>query len=250
MASGEPQPPGREQRHTGVVRGGFARRPAQTPRRDWIAGGIVAGITVGAMLIVLNAFGSRPAEVALLPTPTSAPSVESTLPVFVQETPAPTPTPTPAPTPAPTPSPTPLPTPTPSPTPTTTPSLTPSATTPLVPSPSPTPSATEPATPEATALPTPGATPEPSQPAIALKITAPKDGATVNDGVVVIKGKAAPGATITRDVPLWFDEHTVADEKGRWSFEEALNVGENSFTFRVADDRSTEVTLTVFLAAE
>ena len=57
---------------------------------------------------------------------------------------------------------------------------------------------------------------------------------------------AAPHATITRDVPLWFDEHTEADSSGHWSFVEQLSPGRNEFTFRVADDRSTEHTLVVY----
>lgn len=63
---------------------------------------------------------------------------------------------------------------------------------------------------------------------------------------MVVRGLAPPGSTITRDVPFWFDEHTVADEGGRWSFALGLNVGENVFTFRVADDLSTAQTLTIY----
>jgi hypothetical protein len=51
---------------------------------------------------------------------------------------------------------------------------------------------------------------------------------------------------ITRVVPFWFDEHTTADSAGRWSFVEQLNPGENTFTFRVADDSATEATLTLY----
>jgi len=64
--------------------------------------------------------------------------------------------------------------------------------------------------------------------------------------VVIVRGLAAPGTTVTRDVPMWFDEHTIADVAGRWSFVEPLNEGENTFKFRVADDTATEVTLTVY----
>lgn len=55
-----------------------------------------------------------------------------------------------------------------------------------------------------------------------------------------------PGATITRDVPFWFDEHIVANDAGQWSFVESLDPGENAFRFRVGDDNSTAVTLTVY----
>ena len=64
--------------------------------------------------------------------------------------------------------------------------------------------------------------------------------------MIAVRGLAQPGSTITHDIPLGFDEHTVADSQGRWSFVESLNQGENRFTFRVGDDRSTEVQLTVY----
>ena len=79
-----------------------------------------------------------------------------------------------------------------------------------------------------------------------LTVVEPSAGATVNDRFVVISGLAPAGATITRDVPGWFDEHTVADVDGHWAFAEALGDGENSFTFRIGDDRATEVHLTVY----
>ena len=196
------------------------------PRRDWLLGGIVAGLTILMMLLVANAFGGRPVEVAAAPTPTTDPTpvVESSLQVFYQETPAPTPSPTPTPTPTPTLPPTP--TPSPSPTPTPTPTL----------PPTPTPSPTLP----------PTSPPTPTTPAYGLTIVEPVDGSTTSDRAIVIRGLTQPNATITRDVPMWFDEHTVADSAGRWSFIEALNVGENTFTFRVGDDTATDVTISIF----
>jgi hypothetical protein len=50
---------------------------------------------------------------------------------------------------------------------------------------------------------------------------------------------------VTRDVPLWFDEHVVADSTGRWSFVLQLNPGVNTFMFRIGDDRATERSLMV-----
>ena len=87
--------------------------------------------------------------------------------------------------------------------------------------------------------------PTPTPPAFGLIILEPADGSTSADRTIIIRGLAQPNATITRDVPLWFDEHKVADGSGRWSFVESLNPGENKFTFRVGDDISTAVTLTV-----
>jgi hypothetical protein len=85
-----------------------------------------------------------------------------------------------------------------------------------------------------------------SAPVIGIVLLDPADGTTTNQDSIVISGLAQPNATITRDVPMWFDEHTLADFYGRWSFTEPLSEGENTFKFRVADDTATEVTLTVY----
>ncbi len=243
-----PRPPG--QRHAGVVHGGLRRGPMPAPRRDWVAGGIVAGLTLASLVIVANVFGGRQPTVAVIDSPSPTASPVSSLPVYIQETPNPTPpptpywtpttywTPSPSPTPTPSPSPTPAPTPAPTPTPTPTPPPTPSPT----PSPSPTPAPTS--------SPSSSVAPAPTPPAYGLIILEPLDSAAVTDHVLAIRGLTQPGATITRDVPLWLDEHTVADSTGRWSFIESLNSGANTFTFRVGDDRATDVTLTVYLSPQ
>jgi hypothetical protein len=241
MASGGVQPSGQPgQRHTGVVHGGIPRRPQRSPRRDWLLGGIVAGLAVLMMLLVANAFGDRAVDVATEPTPTPTSNVESSLVAFSQETPAPTPSPTPTPAPTPTPIPTPTSSPTPTPPPSPTARLTPTPSTSLTATPLPTaPPSTTPSTTPSTAPTTP------TTPAYGLVIVEPVDGSTTTDHAIVIRGLTQPDATITRDVPMWFDEHTVADSAGRWSFIEPLNVGENTFTFRVGDDTATDVTITI-----
>ena len=212
----------------------------QAARRDWVAGGVVAGLTLATLVLVANVFGGRQPVVAVIDSPSPTASAVSSLPVYVRETANPTPSPTPYWTPTVywTPSPSPTPTPTPSPSPTPSPTPTPTST----PSPTPTPT------------PTPSPTPAPSlsqtPPAFGLVILEPADSATVTDHVLAIRGLTQPGATVTRDVPLWLDEHTVADSAGRWSFVESLNSGENTFTFRVGDDRATDVTLTVYLSPQ
>jgi hypothetical protein len=60
-----------------------------------------------------------------------------------------------------------------------------------------------------------------------------------------VRGLAPPGSVVTRDIPMWFDDHDVADEDGRWSFTVQLAVGENVLKFRVGDDVSSERTLTI-----
>ena len=217
-----PRPPG--QRHAGVVHGGLRRGPMPAPRRDWVAGGIVAGLTLASLVIVANVFGGRQPTVAVIDSPSPTASPVSSLPVYIQETPNPTPPPTPYWTPTPTPTPTPPPTPSPT------------------PSPSPTPAPTS--------SPSSSVAPAPTPPAYGLIILEPLDSAAVTDHVLAIRGLTQPGATITRDVPLWLDEHTVADSTGRWSFIESLNSGANTFTFRVGDDRATDVTLTVYLSPQ
>ncbi|MEO6351293.1 MAG: hypothetical protein ABIP53_11640 [Candidatus Limnocylindrales bacterium] len=67
----------------------------------------------------------------------------------------------------------------------------------------------------------------------------------MSESVVIVRGVAAPGTVITRVVPFWFDEHVVTDSVGRWSFVVGLGPGENTLTFRVADDVSTTQTLTL-----
>ena len=76
-------------------------------------------------------------------------------------------------------------------------------------------------------------------------IVDPENGRATTDRLVIVHGLAQPGTVITRDVPLWFDEHAITDSAGRWSFALQLNIGDNVFTFRVADDLSTAQTLTV-----
>jgi len=245
MASGAPQPPPPQagQQHSGVSHSARSRRLQSTPpRRDWLLGGLVAGLTVIALLIVVNVFGGRPTDVANTSSPSASPSASaiSSLPVFVQDTP----TPSPLPTATPSPTPTLLATPTPAQSPTLPPTVAPT----LTPTPSPIQTATPTPTPIATPAITPSPSPTPaptSTPVVGLVITSPRDGATVSSSPVVIKGKAPPGSTITHDIPLGFDEHTTADAQGRWSFSESLAPGENKFVFRIGDDRSTEVTLTI-----
>jgi hypothetical protein len=68
----------------------------------------------------------------------------------------------------------------------------------------------------------------------------------VDERAIVVRGLAQPGATVTREIEFWFDEHVVADARGRWSFALGLADGENVFTFRLADDFASRQTLTVY----
>lgn len=74
----------------------------------------------------------------------------------------------------------------------------------------------------------------------------PVNGGAVNDFAVVIQGRAPAGATVTRVVPFWFDEHVVAGPRGRWELPVLLFPGENVFTFRLNGDPTTDVTYTLY----
>jgi hypothetical protein len=204
-------------------------------RRDWLA---VAGICAlgAATLAILAAFvGGNTGTPA--PVTTATPTLVAELSPFSPEptqkpTAGPTPTPkpfVPTPSPSPTPSPTPVPTPTMSPTP--------------APTPRPTPAPTISPTFSFRPLPTP-TTGQPL-PASGLVILEPVDGAQIAERIVLVRGLAQPGSAVTRDVPMWFDEHTIADAAGRWSFAVNLSAGVNVLTFRVGDDASTATTLTL-----
>jgi hypothetical protein len=134
-------------------------------------------------------------------------------------------------------------------------SVTPSPTSPPTPTPTrpptPTPTASPTAPPTATPRPTIPATPPPSATPTIPPITAglvilePADGEIVDEQSVKVRGLGPAGATITHDIPFWFDSHTTADRRGRWSFSIDLVPGDNELTFRIGDDAATSRTLTV-----
>lgn len=150
-------------------------------------------------------------------------------PVFPFSTASPTLRPTASPTPSPTRPPPPTPTRPPTPTPTAPPTAPPTAT-PRPPTPALTASPAAPTIPPITA---------------GLVILEPVDGEIVDEGTVSVRGLGPPGATITHDIPFWFDDHTTADRRGRWSFSIDLEPGDNELTFRIGDDAQTSRTLTV-----
>jgi hypothetical protein len=92
--------------------------------------------------------------------------------------------------------------------------------------------------------PTPRPTPEPT-PTQQLGFDFPRDGQVVHTRVINVAGTAPAGATITRDIPMWFDDHAVARGDGTWLMSVELAEGENLLRFRVGDDRATERTLAV-----
>lgn len=116
--------------------------------------------------------------------------------------------------------------------------------------PFPTPSPTREPTPAPTLEPTPTLTPtlRPTPvptPTLTLGIDFPRDGQVLHTRVINVAGTAPAGATITRDVPMWFDDHAVARGDGTWLMSVELADGQNLLRFRIGDDRATELTLAV-----
>jgi hypothetical protein len=88
----------------------------------------------------------------------------------------------------------------------------------------------------------------PTKAAARLLITSHQDGETVLEAMAVIAGTAPANATITRDIAMAQDAHTAADGSGSWSMPVSLGAGANSLTFRIGDDRGTEVTIRITYA--
>ena len=86
----------------------------------------------------------------------------------------------------------------------------------------------------------PGVTPAPSALIVGLTIQSPRDGEVVATAEVTVIGLAPPGLSITRDVSFGLDQHTTVDGTGHWAIGVRLDPGENTLTFRIGDDRSTE----------
>lgn len=116
-------------------------------------------------------------------------------------------------------------------------------------------------TPQPISTPRPTRPPEPTQPptprptrppaiTTGLVITFPLDGQVLYEGAITVTGLAPPGATITRDIPQWFDDHTTAGPNHVWTISVHLGLGPNTLRFRIGDDRSTEQVITVVFQPE
>ena len=84
-----------------------------------------------------------------------------------------------------------------------------------------------------------------ASPVAVLVIQGPEDGEVVAFDVATVYGSAPPNARIVRDVPLWFDQHAIANPDGSWVMQVPLSQGLNVLTFRLGDDRSTEQTIRI-----
>lgn len=206
-------------RHTGTVQRRDPRRktPTPSPRTSWLFG--VIGLVIGAFVISGIVVGGSSAPVST-PGSTTTPSgllaALATASAAAGSAAAMTIAPTLA--------------------------FEPIAT--QEPSASPTLVPTVPATPRPT--PTPDPTLEPTlEPQLGLTFDFPYDGDVLSDADINVIGRAPPGSTITRDVPMWFDDHTLTRDDGIWMMPIHLDDGQNLLRFRIGDDRSTEQLITV-----
>lgn len=78
-----------------------------------------------------------------------------------------------------------------------------------------------------------------------LTITEPADGATVSTDQVTVRGDAPSGATVMRDVDMWFDDKITADASGHWQYVAKLEKGTNELKFHLASNQDVRATVTV-----
>lgn len=96
--------------------------------------------------------------------------------------------------------------------------------------------------------PAPGATlppGEPSAPQVGLTILSPTDRSAVASRQVTVIGRAPAGVRVVQDISFGIDRSATADGTGHWAIVVDLREGANELTFRIGDDRSTEVKLLV-----
>ncbi len=226
----------RPQRHTGTVRRGALRQPQHGApprsldvRAGWVALVLALIVAAGALSWLLGIGEAGGVEGA------GSPTAGATL-VAIGGSASPSATEQGGRTAAPTPSesPTGSAEPTPTSVPTPQPTARPTVTSTTVP-----PTSVPTAMPTLTPAPTTDPTSEPTPQAGGLLIDFPVDGEVVRSQRINVIGTAPPGSTVTRDIPLWFDDHTTAGDDGLWMMPVDLAEGENRLTFRLGDDHST-----------
>jgi len=73
----------------------------------------------------------------------------------------------------------------------------------------------------------------------------PPEGAILTTRTIVVRGSAAPGVRIVRDISGGLDQSTRTASDGMWSMEVRLKSGLNTLQFRVEDEKATTRTLRV-----
>ena len=82
----------------------------------------------------------------------------------------------------------------------------------------------------------------------ALRILEPADGSELTTADILVIGMAPGGARIVRDISFAPDDEVLADATGAWTMPVLLRTGSNDLVFRVGDDKSSRVELTVTFA--
>ena len=81
-----------------------------------------------------------------------------------------------------------------------------------------------------------------------IDFVSPEDGATVTTKTIVVRGTAAAGSRIVRDIPSAPDQSTRSGSDGTWSLKVTLKNGVNNLRFRLGDEKATTRTLLVVYA--
>jgi hypothetical protein len=81
-----------------------------------------------------------------------------------------------------------------------------------------------------------------------LTVFSPPPNSTVATSSIEVSGTAPAGARIVQDISFGPDQETTADASGGWQLTVKLNEGANDLVFRIGDDRSTELKVTVTYA--
>lgn len=88
--------------------------------------------------------------------------------------------------------------------------------------------------------------PQPAATAVpGFSVAYPASGTVVTTGSVAVGGTAPPGGRVVQDISFGFDNETFADATGHWEIQVDLDEGANELAFRLEDDDSTTVRLTI-----
>lgn len=81
-----------------------------------------------------------------------------------------------------------------------------------------------------------------------IDFVSPEDGSTVSTRTITVKGTAAAGSRIVRDIPNAPDQSTRAKADGTWALKVTLKSGINDLKVRLGDEAATTRTLRVMYA--
>lgn len=85
---------------------------------------------------------------------------------------------------------------------------------------------------------------------VSFAVRSPASGTAVGASHITVSGTAPAGTRIVQDISMASDAETTADANGFWSIPVDLTDGANDLAFRVGDDKSTTVHVSVTYTAE